>query len=156
MEFIPRDRDTKTPDLRAKLGNVDVLCEAKTINRSERAIVAQLQKAAASAPIRLGKEFFSKIASTIRNADRQMAAFSSALDTKRIIYVVINFDDRLHEYVEDYLIQIQEQEQEFVLPGLDIILDAKPKFHSASPISQSSHMLRFTSVASWRPRSADD
>ena len=33
--------------------------------------------------------------------NRQMAAFSPALDTKRLIYVVINFDDRLHEYVDD-------------------------------------------------------
>ena len=136
VEFIPRNRDTKTPDLRAKLGNVDVLCEAKTINRSERAIVAQLRRAASSVPIHLGKEFFAKIASTIKYADQQMGAFSSALDTKRIIYVVINFDDRLHEYVDDYLIQIQEQEKEFVLPGLDIVLDAKPKFYSANPISE--------------------
>ena len=103
VEFIPCNRDAKTPDLRAKLGNVDVLCEAKTINRSERAIVAQLRRAASSVPILLGKEFFAKIASTIKHADRQMAAFSSALDTKRIIHVVINFDDGLHEYVDGYL-----------------------------------------------------
>ena len=154
VEFIPCNRDAKTPDLRAKLGNVDVLCEAKTINRSERAIVAQLRRAASSVPILLGKEFFAKIASTIKRADRQMAAFSSALDTRRIIYVVINFDDRLHEHIDDYLIQIQEQEKEFVLPGLEIVLDTKPKVHSANPISESSHMLRFTSVASWRPPSA--
>ena len=83
-----------------------------------------------------------------------MAAFSSAMDTRRIIYVVINFDDRLHEHVDDYLIQIQKQEKEFVLPGLEIVLDTKPKSHSANPISESSHMLRFTSVASWRPPSA--
>jgi hypothetical protein len=156
VEFIPRNQDTKTPDLRAKLGNIDVLCEAKTINRSERAIVAQLHKAASSVPIQLGKEFFAKIASTTRHADRQMAAFSSALDTKRIIYVVINFDDRPHEYVDNYLIQIQEREKEFVLPGLDIVLDAKPKFYSASPASESSYTLRFTSAAPWRPPSAGD
>ena len=156
VEFIPRNRDTKTPDLRAKLGNVDVLCEAKTINRSERAIVAQLRRAASSVPIHLGKEFFAKIASTIKYADQQMAAFSSAPDTKRIIYVVINFDDRLHEYVDDYLTQIQEREKEFVLPGLDIVLDAKPKFYSASTISESSHILRFTSAAPWRPPAAGD
>ena len=156
VEFIPRNRDTKTPDLRAKLGNVDVLCEAKTINRSERAIVAQLRRAASSVPILLGKEFFAKIASTIKYADQQMAAFSSALDTKRIIYIVINFDDRLHEYVDDYLTQIHEREKEFVLPGLDIVLDVKPKFYSANTISESSHILRFTSAAPWRPPAAGD
>src|SRR4051812_29251288 len=154
VEFIPRNRDTKTPDLRAKTGDVDVLCEAKTINRSERAIVSQVQEAVSSVSILLGKQFFSKIASTIKYADRQMAAFSSALDTKRIIYLVINFDDRLHEYVAEYLIQIQEQEKEFILPGLEIVLDVKPKFYSASSISEASHMLRFTSGAPWRPPSA--
>ena len=55
VEFIPRNRDTKTPDLRAKLGNADVLCEAKTINRSERAIVAQLRRTASSSRFNWGK-----------------------------------------------------------------------------------------------------
>ncbi|MSP76849.1 MAG: hypothetical protein EXR12_12015, partial [Rhodospirillaceae bacterium] len=41
VEFIPRRSDAKTPDLRAKVGNIDVLCEVKTINRSERAVLAR-------------------------------------------------------------------------------------------------------------------
>ena len=151
VEFIPPRRDTKTPDLRAKIGNVEVLCEAKTINRSERAIVTQIQKAASSVSNRLSTEFFAKLVSTIKLADRQMAVFSSTLDTKRIVYVVINFDDRLHEYVDDYLIQIQEQENELMLPGLEIVLDVKPKFYSAKSVSEAPHLLSFASSAPWSP-----
>ncbi len=154
VEFVPRNSDIKTPDLRAKLGGVDVLCEAKTINRSTRAIVAQLQNPVSSVAILLSKEFFLKIASTIRRADLQMAAFSMAVDIKRIVYIVINFDDWLHEYVDRYLIQIQEREKEFVLPGLEIVVDAKPKFYSASPLSETPHMLRFTSIVPWQPPTA--
>ena len=151
VEFIPRRSDTKTPDLRAKMGNVDVLCEAKTINRSKRAVLAQTQAIASSVSNRLPVEFFSKLASTIRRADQQMAAFSSAPDMKRIIYLVINFDDRLHECVDDYLVQIPEKREEFMMPGLEVILDVKPKFYSATSVSPASHMLSFTSDAPWLP-----
>lgn len=151
VEFIPPRRDTKTPDLRAKTGNIEVLCEAKTINRSERAIVAQIKKAVSSVSTRLSAEFFAKLVSTISLANRQMAMFSSALDAKRIVYVVINFDDRLHEYVGEYLIQIQEQENEFMLPGLEIVLDVKPKFYSANSVSEASHLLCLASSAPWSP-----
>jgi hypothetical protein len=150
VEFVPRNSDNKTPDLHAKLGDVDVLCEAKTINRSERAILSP----AGSVSVQLSKEFFSKIASTIRRADLQMAAFSLETDIKRIVYIIVNFDDWLHEYVDDYLTQIQEREKEFVLPGLEIVVDAKPKFYSASSISQDAHMLRFTSIVPWHPPNA--
>jgi hypothetical protein len=149
VEFIPHRSDAKTPDLRAKMGNVDVLCEAKTINRSERVILAQMQKAASSVSNRLSIEFFAKLASTIRHADQQMAAFSSAPDIQRIIYLVINFDDSLHEYVDDYLVQIQEQKEQFVLPGLEIVLDVKPKFYSANPVSEASRMLSLILKAPW-------
>ena len=153
VEFVPRRIDTKTPDLRAKIGNADVLCEAKTINRSDRAILTQKRKEVSSVSNRLGVEFFAKLASTIKRADLQMAAFSSVLEIKRIIYLVINFDDGLHEYVDDYLIQIREQNEVFVMPGLEIILDVKPKFYSASSISEPSRMLRLISQEPWYPPS---
>ena len=51
---------------------------------------------------------------------------------------MINFDDSLHEYVDDYLAQIQQRKEEFVVPGLEIVLDVKPKFYSASLASATS------------------
>jgi hypothetical protein len=126
IEFIPPRSDAKTPDLRAKLGSVDVLCEAKTINRSEREVVARSQNGVSSVSNRLPSEFFTKLASTIRRADQQMAAFSSAQDIKRIVYLVVNFDDSHHEYVDDYLAQIQQRRGECVVPGLEVVLDVTP------------------------------
>jgi hypothetical protein len=151
VEFIPRRSDAKTPDLRAKMGNVDVLCEVKTINRSKRAVRAKTQAIVSSVSSLLPAEFFSKLALTIRGADQQMAAFSLAPALKRIIYLVINFDDRLHECVDDYLVQIQEKREEFMMPGLEIILDVKPEFYSATSTSSASHILGFSSDAPWLP-----
>ncbi len=80
-----------------------------------------------------------------------MAAFSSAPEMKRIIYLVINFDDRLHEGVDDYLVQISEKREEFMMPGVEVILDVKPEFYSATSVSPASHILSFSSDAPWVP-----
>ena len=84
-----------------------------------------------------------------------MAASSSAPDIKRIVYLVVNFDDSLHEYVDDYLVQIQQRSEEFVVPGLEIVLDVKPKFYSASLAAAASPTLNFMSAAPWLPPSFD-
>jgi hypothetical protein len=133
----------------------DVLCEAKTINRSEREVVARTQKGVSSVSNRLPTEFFTKLTSTIRRADQQMAASSSAPDIKRIVYLVVNFDDSLHEYVDDYLAQIQQRREEFVVPGLEIVLEVKPKFYSATLASAAPRTLNFISAAPWLPPSFD-
>jgi hypothetical protein len=149
VEFIARRYDSQTPDLRAKNGSVDVLCEAKTINRSQGEVLSRAEKAARPISNRVGAGFFTKLASTIRRADQQMAAFSLAPDVNRIVYVVINFDDSLHEYVDDYLVQIEAQKDEFMVAGLEIILDVKPKFYSASLTSEVSHIRTFASGGPW-------
>lgn len=151
VEFIPRRSDARTPDLRARMGSIDVLCEVKTINRSERAVRAKTQEIVSSVSNLLPVEFFSKLASTIRGADQQMAMFSSAPDMKRIVYLVINFDDGLHECVDDYLVQIPEKRAEFMMPGLEVVMDVKPKFYLATSVSPPSHVLNFTSDAPWLP-----
>lgn len=149
VEFVPRRSDAKTPDLRAKIGNVDVLCEVKTVNRSERAVRAKAQAMASSVSNLLPGEFFSKLRSTVRYADDQMAAFCSMPDVKRIIYLVINFDDRLHECVDDYLAQIQEKREEFMMSGLEVILDVKPELYSATLASPASRIRSISSDAPW-------
>ncbi len=154
VEFIPRRSEVKTPDLRAKMGNADVLCEVKTINRSDRAVLAQAQVTAISNLLPIG--FFSKLASTVRGADQQMAAFSSAPNMKRIIYIVINFDDRLHECVDDYLVEISEKREKFMMPGVEVVLDVKPEFYAATSASPGSHILSFASGTPWTSPSEID
>ena len=151
VEFIPRRSDIKTPDLRARMGNADVLCEVKTINRSELALREKARAAVSSVSNLLPMEFFSKLSSTIRRADHQMASFSSAADMKRIVYLVVNFDDRLHECVDDYLSQIPEKRDEFMVAGLEVVMDVKPELYSATSASPPTHILSIASEAPWLP-----
>lgn len=118
VAFIPRAFAGKTPDLRAKSGSVDVLCEVKTINRFGRA-----------REDRLRAEFFTKLASTIRDAERQMADYSPESEIKRIIYLVIDFDAALYMHIDAYLAQIEERREEFVAPELEIVFDTKRRKH---------------------------
>ncbi len=113
VAFIPRHVEGKTPDLRARMGDVDILCEAKTINRSERAGAAHLSAG-----------FFTKLASTIKRADGQMTAFALSPGIRRIVYLAINVDEALQAYADDYLTQIQARRMEFLAPALEIVLDA--------------------------------
>ncbi len=150
VAFIPRDK-TKTPDLRAKLHSADILCEVKTVSRSEQERLAQQQSLPRSISNYLQPEFFKKLVATVGQADRQMTAFSTALNVNRIVYIVINFDDLLHEYVDDYLVQIQEHREEFLVSGLEIVMDVKPKFYAATSNSEASLLLNFTAQGSWLP-----
>jgi hypothetical protein len=142
VAFIPR-LETKTPDLRARLGEADVLCEAKTINKSEIAVNARIQQAVRSIATRLPDEFFRKIAAATRSAAKQMADYCKATKTKRFVFFVINFDDELHEYVDDYLVQIEERRDEFLLPHLEIAIQVKPKYYVASADPQDWQTITF-------------
>ena len=60
----------------------------------------------------------------------QMAAYDHDPATKRIVYVIINFDDSLHQYWKEYRAQIDE----FMANNpsdLVVEFDIKPAFYSA-------------------------
>jgi hypothetical protein len=141
VTFIPR-LETKTPDLRARLGETDVLCEAKTINKSEIAVNARMQQAVQSIEARLPDEFFEKIAATTKSAAKQMADYCK--NTRRFVFFVINFDDGLHEHVDDYLVQIEGRRDEFLLPHLEIAIQVKPKYYAASADPQGWQTITFS------------
>lgn len=114
VAFIPRHAKGKTPDLRAKAGSVDVLCEAKTINRVERA-----------GEDRLIPAFFIKLASTIARADRQLTGYSAVPEIRKILYLLIDFDHVPSARIEDFLAQTEERKAEFLPSNLEIVLDTK-------------------------------
>ena len=62
-----------------------------------------------------------------------MDAFCLENTTRKIAFVVINFDDLLHEYADTYEQQIREGITRNLIPGLEILLSIKPPFYSATP-----------------------
>lgn len=132
IKFIPRATTDKvqTPDLRGFLGPTRVLCEVKTINVSDDEANRFATGGVGTTLRNLEKEFFDKLSSVIRTAASQLLAFDKDLTSRRIAYVVFNFDDRIHEYADDYQQQIEAHIAGASLPNIEVVLEVKPPFHS--------------------------
>jgi hypothetical protein len=128
---VSRVSGQRTPDIEAELASSKVLCEVKTINISE--IEASRRRAGGVGTIQfqLDGGFFGKLASDLKQAEAQMKAYCADETAKRMVYVVVNFDDSLHEYADSYRSQIDQHMAAKATPGLDVIFDIKPPFYSA-------------------------
>lgn len=131
IEFIPRSK-SKTPDLRAKLDGATMLCEVKTIHISKDEIDRRLQGGVGTIATQVTSEFLKKLHRDIDLAATQMAAYDSDPATRRIAYVIINFDDSLHEYAPQYETQIREELDRNHHDGVEVVLDIKPPFYNAT------------------------
>jgi hypothetical protein len=156
VAFIPVSTASgqKTPDLQGKLGTKRILCEVKTINPSDdeaaaRGAVARGQIVSGSTQGSLPESFFGKLTATLRAAETQMTSYCADSDARRIVYVILNFDARLNEYVEDYLGQIQAFMTTTELPKVEVIFDVKPKFYSATSESPLSQLFVHSTDRSW-------
>lgn len=156
VAFIPTSTapGRQTPDLRGKLGIDLVLCEVKTINPSDieacsRSAVAHGQIVCGSTQGALPDGFFRKLRATLKTAETQMKSYCSNHSSRRIVYVVLNFDDLLNQYADDYLGQIKECIRPTDFPNLEIVLDIKPKYYSATSKSPSSRLVVRSSDGSW-------
>jgi hypothetical protein len=131
--FIPRARAhrQKTPDLKAELGLLNVLCEVKTINVSEDEATRRQIGGVGTSTDRLEPGFFRKLTSDLTRAKDQMAAYRVDSATKMIAYVIINFDDLLHEYADRYEIQLNQYMAGTPVPGLEVVFDYRPAFYTA-------------------------
>lgn len=96
VQFIPRS-SSRTPDLKGRLGSNTVLCETKTINPSDDEFRAREGRSVRNIVIQLPIGFFNKLRSTLETARVQMTSYSQEADTKKIVYLVVNYDDILHE-----------------------------------------------------------
>ncbi len=132
VKFIPRSTTDKvqTPDLQAFLGAAKVLCEVKTINVSDDEIERFATGGVGTTLPYLEEEFFNKLSSVIQTASSQLLAFDQGSAARRIVYVVFNFDDRLHECADEYQKQIEIYIATASIPNVEIVLDIKPPFHS--------------------------
>ena len=131
--FIPRSsiQGQKTPDLQADLDSIKVICEVKTINISKFEANHRYTGSARSTSLLLHDNFFRKLKSDLEFAGRQLAAVSEKSEDRRIVYTVINFDDSLHEYADDYRKQIDAFIATIPMPAVEIKVDVKPPFYSA-------------------------
>jgi hypothetical protein len=133
IKFIPESSEEgqKTPDLRADWNMKTILCEVKTINISNRESAARKNEQARYIEGELSDSLIYKIKNTINAAKMQFDAYKIN-NAKKIIYMVLNFDDSFHEYVENYLLNLQAVALEFCAV-VGVVFDIKPKFYSANP-----------------------
>jgi antitoxin HicB len=134
VEFVPTSsvNGQRTPDLQGRLAGVRVLCEVKTINISEVEATRRANDDAGSISRHLTGGFFSKLASDIETAKSQMAAYDADNSTKKIVYIVVNFDDSLHEYADDLSAQIDSFIAANPMSQIDVVFHIKPPFYSAT------------------------
>jgi len=115
VRFVPREQNTKTPDLEGRIDECMVLCEVKTINVSDDEIKARCSGTGSYAGPGLREEFFAKLLSVIDKAWNQMVVYGGNFPTRKFAYIILEFDDSLGEYKEAHYLQIDE-----FLAGLDL------------------------------------
>jgi hypothetical protein len=133
IQFIPPSSvaGRETPDLQAELNHAAALCEVKTINVSDVEANRRFTGGVGTVEDQLNAGFFGKLASDVAKAKSQMSAHDPNPATKKIVYVIVNFDDSLHEYADRYQDQITRYVSEHPIPGIEVIFDIKPPFASA-------------------------
>jgi hypothetical protein len=131
IAFIPRSAidGQQTPDLKAMGTEGPVLCEVKTLNVSKDESDRMKTGGVGTTQSRLNDAFFKKLTTTLSAAERQMAAYFPG-EARRVAYVIVNFDDRLHEYSDvyqrqiDYLMKLRQG-------SIEAVFDIKPAFYTA-------------------------
>lgn len=132
IKFVPRatTKNVQTPDLRGFAGTTQVLCEVKTINVSDDEANRLATGGVGTTQRYLEQPFLDKLSSTIGKAATQLLAFDKDLNSRRIVYVVFNFDDRIHEYADEYQQQIGAFLATISRPDVEVVAEIKPAFHS--------------------------
>jgi hypothetical protein len=130
IRFVPPSavKGQQTPDLQAD----GALCEVKTINISEIEVDRRYSGGVGSSTDQLDAGFFGKLSSDLRKAKAQMAEYGVGQNAKHIAYVIVNFDDSLHEYADRYQRQVDHYIAGDPVPGLQVVVfDIKPPFYAA-------------------------
>lgn len=125
IRFIPR-ATKKTPDLEADLDGQRVLCEVKTLNISEneashrrRVDEGQFEAREVSQSV---QEMLVKLSTTLEAARLQLETHDIAGGARRVIFLVIHFDDWVGDYQPEYLAQIDEHLAQRPLLGAQLVI----------------------------------
>lgn len=132
VHFIPTVEGMKTPDLGAlSPEGRSVLCDVKTVNISDIEVHRRREGSVGTTIDQLEDGFFRKIQSDLAHAKTQMVTYAPDASTRKIVYVIVNFDDGLHEYVDRYRVQIEQFVAANAIPDLETVFDIKDAFDSA-------------------------
>ena len=134
IRFIPESkiRGQRTPDLEASAqGGHGVLCEVKTINVSENEANRLHDWSVGATTDQLPAAFFSKLARSVAQATAQMKAYSTDVTIRRIAYIIVNYDDRLHQCADRYQVQINQCMPNNPTPGVEVRFDIKEAYYNA-------------------------
>jgi len=129
VRFIPQSKNKgqRTPDLQAMSESVVTFCEVKTINMSD-AEAERLRSGRVGTTLLLVEDgLLNKITSDLRNADDQMRKFYPLNDARRIIYVIVNFDNNFDMALE-YQSQVRGHVNNVKPHGVEVVLFFKPPF----------------------------
>lgn len=112
IRFIPRS-ETKTPDLAATTAAGDVLCEVKTLNISK--VQADKNVRLSAGEVVLSDALTSatdgllrKVREVIEDALNQLAGYDPEHRSRWVVFVAVNSDDSLFEYIDRILGQLDE------------------------------------------------
>jgi hypothetical protein len=105
IHFVPETAE-QTPDLEASTDGGLVLCETKTISESDDEIQARVEGKGVYSSNRLSEQFLAKLSATIAGATHQVNAYRAGEQAQRILFLVVNFDDALGEYAQEFYGQI--------------------------------------------------
>jgi hypothetical protein len=133
VSFIPRSKvdSQRTPDLLGEREDSKALCEVKTINISEIEAERRSYGGVGTSVNQLPSQFFTKLAAVLTRAKAQMLAFDADPTVKRIAYVIVNYDDSLHEYGEDCDRQIEAfMKTADPEPEIETVFNVKPPFYA--------------------------
>jgi hypothetical protein len=131
--------DSKTegisnPDLDAKQGTLSWIADVKTINISDDEITSRENGTSTVTLATLSDKFLKKMECHLCKAEKQLSEHCSDM---KAVFFVLNFDEFLHEYVDEYFDQICEFLSSSVKYADQIFLMAKD-----FPTSQSSIIYR--------------
>jgi hypothetical protein len=119
VRFIPESAKS-TPDLEGFLDSGRILCEVKTINRSDKEIEGRSRPKprVRKVPVNLDGCFFRKLDSTILKAKDQLRAYDTSGDARHLVYINICFDWGPC-YTNDYIRQVAQHLSEHP-PGVEV------------------------------------
>jgi len=131
VHFIPRSKK-ETPDLEGDLNGSKVLCEVKTIQISDEEVSVRSGEKAGETKNEVTPEFCRKLLAVLSKAREQMLAYDGGTNARRVVYVVINFDDLLGEYKAEYYQQIDAFLAQNPVAGIEIVFHNQwTAFHTA-------------------------
>jgi hypothetical protein len=132
VRFIPKSniKGQETPELEGVLNGITVLCEVKTVHISDAEATRRHTGGVGDITNSLGKGFFDKLRGHLCKAKSQMESYESKEDVRRIVFIVLNFDDFFAEYKAEYFGQIDRYLTTRPISGIDIVFyNQKTVFH---------------------------